>query len=127
LRLDADRSGSMLRLTVVGTIDYDTEGLFADAVVCHLHEAKIRTSDLVAEVRLDLAGLEHCDSVGLAALISVDRWTTAVGMGLELVNEPLFLQRLLALTGLAEYFAGSTGRAGRPGRIGSGGGTVRWI
>jgi len=112
-RLDADSSGSVLRLTVVGTIDYDTEPLFADAVACHLHEAKTRASDLVAEVWLDFAGLEHCESAGLAALISVHRWTTAADMGLRLVNEPVFLQRLLTLTGLAEYLAGSTGTSER--------------
>lgn len=98
----------MLRLTVVGTVDYDTKLLFADAVACHLHEAKTRASDVVAEVWLDFAGLEHCDSSGLSALISAYRWTTAAGLRLRLVNEPFFLQRLLTLTGLAEYFAGRT-------------------
>jgi anti-anti-sigma factor len=120
LRVDADRTGSVLRLQVVGTVDYDTKGLFTDAVACHLHEAKSRVSGLVAEVRLDFAGLEHCDSSGLAALISAHNWTTAAGMRLQLVNQPPFLQRMLTLTGLAEYFADGTGAsAGTGARAGA--------
>jgi anti-anti-sigma factor len=124
LRVDADRTGSVLRLKVVGTVDYDTKGLFTDAVACHLHEAKTRVSDLVAEVRLDFAGLEHCDSSGLAALISAHNWTAAAGMRLRLVDQPLFLQRMLTLTGLAEYFADTDGAGTSTGAgAGAGAGT----
>lgn len=109
LRLDADRSGSVMRLMVVGTVDYDTKDVFTDAFAGHLHEAKTLVSDLVAEVRLDFSGLDQCDSSGLAALISAHRWTTAAGMRLHLANQPVFLQRLLTLTGLAEFFAAGAG------------------
>lgn len=98
-RCQATTSGSTMRLAVVGTVDFESKETFLDTVAVHLHQARHRVSAL----HLDMAGLAHCDSSALAALITVHRWVTAAGLRLRLDNQPPFLQQMLTLTGLAGF------------------------
>lgn len=107
VRLVASTSGSTLRLAVAGVIDFSTKAVFVDVVAMHLEEARDRSTDLTTDLRLDLDGVVLCDSSALSALIAIHRRVTAAGMRLHLDHQPPFLERMLTLTGLTDYFAAS--------------------
>jgi anti-sigma B factor antagonist len=87
-----------LVIALFGDLDYDTaEHLGEEAV-----EA-LRAPGL-AVLALDCAGLEGCDSMGLAVLLQVRRHTDGAGVRLVLERPPDSLRRLLGLTGTSAHF-----------------------
>jgi ABC-type transporter Mla MlaB component len=89
-----------------GTVDFDNKNAFLDTVAVHLRQARADVTDL----RVDTAGLTHCDSSALSALITVHRWATAAGIRLHLDRQPRFLRQMLTLTGLATYLGAPDGQ-----------------
>jgi anti-anti-sigma factor len=99
LEIKAARRSTTLLLAVVGSFDYDTKDDFLEAAARQLDP----TGSPVTDVRLDFAALTHCDSSALSALIAFHRRTTAAGIQLHLDRPPVFLQRMLTLTGLGDH------------------------
>ncbi|MBY8880102.1 STAS domain-containing protein [Streptomyces sp. PLK6-54] len=93
-----------LTVTVDGPLDFDTSEELLETVGKTL--AEFREEPLLA---LDLGGLTLCDSMGLSALLAIRRRTTAEGVRLVLLRRPRLLDRLLELTGTAEYLIGTPG------------------
>ncbi|MER6388654.1 STAS domain-containing protein [Streptomyces sp. NPDC059382] len=88
------------RLRLAGDLDYDTsEELVRCAEECL--DADARLTDL----HLDCAGLEFCDSMGIAILLMIHRKTRAGAVRLHLDNPPPFLERVLHITGIRHLFA----------------------
>ncbi|MEU6440189.1 STAS domain-containing protein [Streptomyces sp. NPDC047046] len=87
-----------LVIALVGDLDYDTAEQLGEEVVTAL-----ATPGLTA-LALDCAGLEGCDSMGLAVLLQVRRHTDRAGVRLTLERPPDSLRRLLGLTGTSEHF-----------------------
>ncbi|MEU8827765.1 STAS domain-containing protein [Streptomyces sp. NPDC048636] len=105
-----------VRITVVGDLEYDTvEDLLlevADCLARHPH---------LGHLRLDLAELAMCDSMGLSALLQIRRFTGGVGARLHLDHRPPALDRLLDLTGTLDHLLAPPSEADRPapGRTGA--------
>jgi anti-anti-sigma factor len=57
-------------------------------------------------LRVDCSGLEICDSRGLSILLMLRRRTESLGLGLDIVNRPAALNRMLDRTGTTEYLTG---------------------
>ena len=91
-----------LTVTVAGPLDFDTAEELLETVAKAL--AENRAQPLLT---LDLADLTLCDSMGLSALLSVRRRATADGIRLVLLSRPRHLDRLLELTGTADYLVGA--------------------
>ncbi|MEU5384001.1 STAS domain-containing protein [Kitasatospora cineracea] len=83
---------------VEGELDYESCGELLRAVAAHL-AARPR----VDVVRVDCGGMSLCDSMGLSALLQVRRDVDAAGRRLLLDHRPAHLERLLRLTGTADY------------------------
>lgn len=88
-------------ITVRGPLDYETSDDLLTAVT-----EELNTPPAAASLSLDLAGLTVCDSMGLAALLTIRRRTAAGGLPLRLLHRPATLDRLLDLTGTTEYLLG---------------------
>ncbi|MGI5484676.1 STAS domain-containing protein [Streptomyces lavendofoliae] len=83
-----------VRITVAGDLAFDTyEALLAEATDVIKRHPHLR------HLHLDLAELSICDSLGLSALLQIERFTSADGARLHLDNRPPALDRLLAITG----------------------------
>lgn len=91
-----------LTVTVGGPLDFDTADELLETVARALDGP--RAAPLLA---LDLARVTLCDSMGLSALLSLRRRTTADGVRLMLLRRPPLLDRLLELTGTTEYLVGT--------------------
>ncbi|MFJ4675422.1 MULTISPECIES: STAS domain-containing protein [unclassified Kitasatospora] len=83
---------------VDGELDHESCGELVRAVAGHL-AARPR----VDVVRLDCGGMSLCDSMGLSALLQIRRDVDAAGRRLLLDHRPAHLERLLRLTGTADY------------------------
>jgi anti-anti-sigma factor len=81
----------------IGTVD-DLHRAIAQALTQHQPH----------RVRIDVAAVTFCDSVGLSAFVGAYRTTTANGARLELVNPGPFLLRALKITGLLEFLTAPT-------------------
>jgi anti-anti-sigma factor len=90
-----------ITITVRGPLDYETSDDLLTAVT-----EELNTPPAAAVLSLDLAGLTVCDSMGLAALLTIRRRTAAGGLPLRLLHRPDTLDRLLDLTGTTEYLLG---------------------
>ncbi|PPK65087.1 STAS domain-containing protein [Actinokineospora auranticolor] len=68
------------------------------------------------ELVLDLAGLDFCDSSGISTFITAHHHATALGATFALTAVPPHITRMLAITGLADYFTlhDTAGQADRP-------------
>ncbi|WP_033223192.1 STAS domain-containing protein [Kitasatospora phosalacinea] len=83
---------------VEGELDHEScEGLVR-AVTSHL-----AARPPVEVVRVDCADMTLCDSMGLSALLQIRRDVDAAGRRLRLDHRPAHLDRLLRLTGTADY------------------------
>ena len=101
LRLDWTMPEARLgRLAVLGELTFDSAAQLLDAVMEHL--ARHPT---LRELRVDCAGLDHCDSYGLSMLLMAHRRALAAGVALRLDNRPSVLDRMLELTGTVEHLA----------------------
>ncbi|MFI6346101.1 STAS domain-containing protein [Streptomyces sp. NPDC050560] len=88
-------------LLLEGDLDWDTaDDLTRAALDC------LDTTPPPPRLRLDLAGLRMCDSMGLAALLTIRRRTGETGTALRLDNRPAFLERLLEVTGTLNHLVG---------------------
>ena len=56
-------------------------------------------------VSVDLSGLTHCGSAGLAALVDARRAAAAAGVGFTVVNPHPHARRVIETTGLREFLA----------------------
>ena len=89
------------RLAVFGELNFQSAGRLVEAVT----EELARHPELRV-LRLDCAGLEHCDSSGLSILLMAQRRTEAAGVTLYLDNRSTTLERMLELTGTVDHLAG---------------------
>jgi anti-anti-sigma factor len=55
---------------------------------------------------LDFAGVEFCDSTGLAGLVRLRRVASSLGVAVRLVNAPPRMRGRLRMTGLDALFGG---------------------
>jgi anti-anti-sigma factor len=94
----ADGSAVTVTVAVDGDLDYETSGDLLEAVTAALAERPKSTVLL-----LDCAGMTLCDSMGLSALLQIRRDTLAAGRSLRIHPRPPLLDRLLDLTGTADY------------------------
>jgi anti-anti-sigma factor len=91
----AERSATV---HVAGDLDYgSTDALFDTAA------RLVRERPTLRDLRLDFSGLTFCDSAGLAVLLQVHRVTSAAGVQLRLDDRPVFLDRILDVTGILDY------------------------
>lgn len=86
------------RLAVVGELNFSSAGRLLDIVT-----ERLRQHPTLRELRLDCAGLDHCDSYGLAMLLMAQRRTDAAGVTLRLDNRTRTLERMMELTGTTEH------------------------
>ncbi|CAL9595145.1 STAS domain-containing protein [Streptomyces sp. enrichment culture] len=94
-------SSGVARIRLVGELDWETaDDLTAAALACLSAQPPPR------RLHLDCAGLTLCDSLGLAALLTIYRRAQETGTGLYLDNRPALLDRVLELTCTAYLFAG---------------------
>ncbi|MEV7452835.1 MULTISPECIES: STAS domain-containing protein [Streptomyces] len=93
-------------IRITGDLDWDSADELTEAA-----RALLRADPAPRRLRLDCARLTLCDSLGLASLLMVHRACGEAGTPLHLDNRPEVLRRLLDLTGTAELFDGSAGRA----------------
>lgn len=87
------------RLHLAGDLDCDT----SHQLVPYVDRCLDAHPGLHA-LQLDCAALRFCDSMGLSALLTVHRRTTARDVRLHLDDPPAFLQRLLRVTGTLQLF-----------------------
>jgi anti-sigma B factor antagonist len=92
---DARQSGTTL--VVCGELDVVGKPALCTAVRQALRD---RQAGVVPDVVLDMAGVSFIDAQGLSALVVSRRMTIGAGGRLRLVAVPLFMARLLRLTGL---------------------------
>jgi anti-anti-sigma factor len=85
-------------LRLIGELEYDTTTELLNTVKCLLAER-----DRLRHLHLDCAQLTFCDTVGLAALLSVRQNTETAGVTLHLDRPSDALRRLLELTGTLEH------------------------
>ncbi|MGW1068887.1 STAS domain-containing protein [Streptomyces aureus] len=87
---------------IAGDLDHETCDELTKAVDRNL--AGLRGPEgQPLELRLDFAGLDSIDSMGLAALLMVRRRTDAMGIRLRLDRRTRGLDRLLEITGTLEH------------------------
>ncbi|MFB8029394.1 STAS domain-containing protein [Streptomyces sp. NPDC056465] len=98
LTVETCRGSACLRLA--GDLDHST----GDALVERAARCLTEHPGGLYELRLDCRELTFCDSVGVSSLLMIHRKTTAHSVRLHLDNQPPFLHRILAITGLQQLF-----------------------
>ncbi|EDY42299.1 STAS domain-containing protein [Streptomyces sp. SPB074] len=93
-----DAAPGRVVIALIGDLDYDTAEQLGEDVVTALATPGVRA------LALDCAGLEGCDSMGLAVLLQVRRHTDRAGVRLTLERPTDSLRRLLGLTGTSAHF-----------------------
>ncbi|MFD6418793.1 STAS domain-containing protein [Streptomyces sp. NPDC060194] len=88
----------VLRLELRGYLDHGNCDRFLDHA-----GARLAATPRVRALRLDCAGLEGLDSMGLATLLMLHRRATAAGVRLHLANRPPVLERMLTVTGTLDH------------------------
>lgn len=86
---------------LAGDLDHES----ADALVRAVAD-RLAACPVPHRPRLDCAGLTACDSLGLAALLTIARRTRATDRPLHLDQRPPHLDRLLTVTGTRTYLVG---------------------
>jgi anti-anti-sigma factor len=89
------------RIVLVGELDYATVEEFLVTIT-----ERLETNPALRHVHIDCRDLEFCDSLGLAALLTVRRRVVAAGAALYLDNRRPALDRMLTITGTLEHLAG---------------------
>jgi anti-sigma B factor antagonist len=85
-------------ITIDGEVDYANAHEISDAVGAAIEEWTPRT------LCVDLASVVFMDSMGISALITAYRATTASGASFAVVNPSRFTLTLLTVTGLVDVF-----------------------
>ncbi|MFI5842075.1 STAS domain-containing protein [Catenuloplanes sp. NPDC051500] len=94
LRIDTHHPDpGTVALTVTGDLDFETADELVD------HAAPLITTG-VRTIRLDVSGLDLCDSSGLSALIHVNQDAQRVGATFVITGVTMQLMRILEVTGL---------------------------
>ncbi|MFJ9742947.1 STAS domain-containing protein [Streptomyces sp. NPDC101166] len=87
------------RIRITGDLDWDSADDLTEAA-----RACLRADPPPRQLRLDCAAMTLCDSLGLAALLMVQREAVAAGARLRLDDRPAHLERLLEITGTDHVF-----------------------
>jgi anti-anti-sigma factor len=95
--IGAALAGEPLVITVRGEVDLAT----APELESCVQQALVAAGD---SVLLDLGGLTFIDSSGLRVLVALSNHARAKGAAISLRNVPRHAERVLDLTGLAEWF-----------------------
>jgi anti-sigma B factor antagonist len=85
-------------IAIDGEVDYSNAHEITHVVVACIEEWAPKT------ICLDLASVVFMDSMGISALISAYRTTTAAGASFTVVNPSRFTLTLLSVTGLVDVF-----------------------
>ncbi|MFJ9074669.1 STAS domain-containing protein [Streptomyces sp. NPDC102278] len=99
LSLTVEAGSGTARLHLAGDLDYDTSDELARGA-----EQSLDAHPHPTDLHLDCAGLQFCDSTGIATLLMIHRKTTTGAVRLHLDNAPPFLERMLHLTGIRHLF-----------------------
>jgi anti-anti-sigma factor len=104
------------RVALNGSLAY----VNADALLRSITDNLVDNQDL-RELHVDCAGLDMCDSRGLATLLTLRRRTEVLGVELHIVNRPALLNRMMDRTGTTTFLTGETetpaeSRQGEPSR-----------
>ncbi len=84
---------------VTGDLDYETTDDFVDVA-----SQLIAQQNTMSDLHLDFSELTFLDSAALSGLVLVHRRASQAGVALHLDHRPAFLDRVLQVTGLFEYF-----------------------
>ncbi|KDN81212.1 STAS domain-containing protein [Kitasatospora cheerisanensis] len=97
-RAPAAAPPAAVTVPVTGELDHES----CDDLLRAVAELLAARPDAEA-VRLDCHGMSLCDSMGLSVLLQLRRDVDAAGRRLLLDRRPAHLERLLHLTGTADY------------------------
>ena len=86
-------------MRLAGDLDYES----IDELVDASSQILAQQGDL-ADLHLDFSELTFLDSAALSGLLLIHRRTSHSGVELHLDHRPLFLDRVLEVTGLFEHF-----------------------
>jgi len=86
-------------MRLAGDLDYES----IDELVDASSQILAQQGDL-ADLYLDFSELTFLDSAALSGLLLIHRRTSHSGLELHLDHRPLFLDRVLEVTGLFEHF-----------------------
>jgi anti-anti-sigma factor len=113
--ISAARSNSV---RVAGDLDYETTDDFVDVA-----SQLIAQQNTMSDLHLDFSELTFLDSAALSGLVLVHRRASQAGVALHLDHRPAFLDRVLQVTGLFEYFdlTRTDAETGDPGLLGQSG------
>ncbi|MBK3633488.1 STAS domain-containing protein [Streptomyces sp. MBT97] len=92
-----------LHLAVHGDLDYDTSDDFTPTVARALDAHAERYGPTLRDLHLDWAELTAFDSSGLSALLGLHRRTHPAGITLHLHHQPVYLTRMLKVTGVTGH------------------------
>ncbi|MCE0768340.1 STAS domain-containing protein [Pseudonocardia kujensis] len=101
LRVRAQAEAAQVTLVLVGDLTFGTAPSLEERVRAVAEEAG---PDLPADLVIDVAGLDFCDSAGLAALIGLQRRAARRGGTVTLAGASGTLQRVLRVTGAEILF-----------------------
>jgi anti-sigma B factor antagonist len=87
-----------ITVTVTGEVDFSN----SEEVAAGIHDAITDWSP--PDVEVDLRNATFIDSTGLGALIEGYRAAVAAGVGFRVVNPSDTFRRVLAVTGLSDFF-----------------------
>ncbi|MEU0135584.1 STAS domain-containing protein [Streptomyces sp. NPDC006296] len=97
--LDVEARPGVVRLGLVGDLDYDTSEQLVERA-----EGCLAAGSAPQALVLDCSRLRMCDSSGVSALLLIHRGTEARGVVLHLEGAPDFLRRTLDVTGTGHLF-----------------------
>lgn len=107
-----------LYMHIVGDLDHQSYG-----GLVHITRYHLQGHPELCHLRLNCARLTACDPMGLSALLQIRRLTGAASIRLHLDNRPMFLERVLNITGTHHYLTDPVDAtpldARRPGRPGA--------
>jgi anti-anti-sigma factor len=103
LTVSVDDEHRSATVHITGDLDTATTDEFIDTATRVLDDHR----DLRA-LHLDCAELGFCDSVGLSALLLVQRRTSAADVDLHIDNRPAYFERILELTGILDHLTART-------------------
>jgi len=84
---------------VAGDLDYETTDDLVDVA-----SQLIAQQNTMSDLHLDFSELTFLDSAALSGLVLVHRRASQAGVALHFDHRPAFLDRVLQVTGLFEYF-----------------------
>lgn len=89
------------RIVLVGELDFASVEDFLVTVT-----ERLAANPALRDLHIDCRDLAFCDSLGLAALLTVHRRVAAVGAVLHLDNRRPAFERMLTITGTLDHLTG---------------------